>query len=59
MRPLFCAMKYAVVGRGLGKLAAKGDGLIFTYGYDAGRKAPVPEATVVAIRELENNSSLT
>ena len=46
-------MNYAVVSRGHGKLAADGDGLIVTYDYDAGRKAPVPEATVAAIRELE------
>ena len=49
-------MEYAVVSHQHGRLAADGDGLIVTYDYDAGRKAPVPEAAVDAIRKLENNN---
>ena len=49
-------MEYAVVSHQHGRLAADGDGLIVTYDYDAGRKAPVPEAAVEAIRKLENNN---
>ena len=49
-------MDYAVASRQHGRLAAEGDGLIVTYDYDAARKAPVPEATVAAIRHLENNN---
>jgi len=46
-------MEYAVVSHQHGRLAADGDGLIVTFDYDAGRKAPVPEATVTAINNLE------
>lgn len=46
-------MEYAVASRNHGRLAAEGDGLIVTYDYDAGRKAPIPEATRAAIDALE------
>jgi acyl-CoA thioester hydrolase len=46
-------MEYAVASRNHGRIAAEGDGLIVTFDYDAKRKAPVPEAAVAAIGELE------
>ena len=48
-------MKYAVVSRQHGRLAAEGDGLIVTYDYQAGRKANVPTEAVAAIRALEGS----
>ena len=50
-------MEYAVASRNHGRVAAEGDGLIVTYDYDAGHKAPVPEMTVAAIGQLENEST--
>ena len=46
-------MEYAVASRNHGRIAAEGDGLIVTYDYDAQRKAPIPEATRMAIDTLE------
>jgi acyl-CoA thioester hydrolase len=46
-------MAYAVVSHRHGKLAAEGDGLIVSYDYAAGRKAPLPEPIAAAIRTLE------
>lgn len=46
-------MLYAVVSQRHGKLAAEGEGLLVSYDYRAGRKAPIPDLVRRAIEELE------
>lgn len=47
-------MEYRVVSRKLGEVAAEGGGVVVSYHYGEGRKAPLPEAVRRRIRELED-----
>lgn len=42
-----------IVSQKLGVIAAEGEGVIVSYDYRAGRKAPLPPEVVAAIRQLE------
>jgi acyl-CoA thioester hydrolase len=44
------AMEYRVVSGHSGEIAADGTGLVVSYDYRAGRKAPLPEAVRAALR---------
>ncbi len=46
-------MEYLVVGQRSGKAAANGSGLIVTYDYQAGKKAPLPAELLQSLRTLE------
>lgn len=46
-------MLYRVVSHRHGKLAAEGEGLVVTFDYEAGHKAPVPEEISRRIGQLE------
>lgn len=50
------SMEYRLVSRALGAVAAEGEGLLVSYDYPAGRKAPLPEPVRAAIAELETGS---
>lgn len=44
--------EYRVVSHGLGEVAAEGEGVVVSYDYVAGRKAPIPDAVREAIDAL-------
>ncbi|HET6231824.1 MAG TPA: thioesterase family protein [Longimicrobiaceae bacterium] len=46
-------MEYRLVSRKLGEVAADGGGVLVSYDYGAGRKAPLPDAVRAAIERLE------
>jgi acyl-CoA thioester hydrolase len=46
-------MEYRLVSRKLGEMAADGGGVLVSYDYGAGRKAPLPHAVRAAIERLE------
>jgi acyl-CoA thioester hydrolase len=46
------SMDYVVWSEALGEIAASGEGLIVSYDYAAGRKAPLPEAVRAAMERL-------
>ncbi len=46
-------MEYRVVSRKTGEVAAEGEGVLVSYDYPAGRKAPLPAAVREAIERLE------
>ncbi len=49
-------MEYVVVGHRLGKIAAQGAGLIVTFDYEAGKKAPLPEDVRERLESLERTA---
>ncbi len=49
-------MRYRVVSNVQGEVAADGGGLIVSFDYGAGRKAPLPEKVRALIAELEGGS---
>ena len=48
-------MEYVVVGHRAGQVAAQGSGLIVTYDYRAGRKAPIPDSVRERTIEIERD----
>ena len=46
-------MEYAIASATAGRIAADGEGLIVSYDYRAGAKAPLPAPVLSAIRALE------
>lgn len=46
-------MDYAVASEKLGRVAATGDGVVVSFDYEAGEKAPLPNSWLDAIRSLE------
>ena len=46
-------MRYAVLSRRLGRLAAEGEGILVCFDYRRGRKASVPEKLKTRIAELQ------
>ena len=49
-------MEYAVASAASGRIAAEGDGLVVSYDYRAGARAPLPAAVLSAIRALEDRN---
>lgn len=49
-------MEYRLISRALGQLAAEGQGLLVSYDYGHGQKAPLPEVIRRAIEALEGKS---
>lgn len=49
-------MQFRIVSEKLRKIAAEGDGLIVSYNYREGRKAPIPEDVRKKIEKLEGRS---
>ena len=49
-------MEFAVVSTELGRVAASGEGVIVSYDYDYGRKAPLPPSWREAIERIEGRT---
>ena len=49
-------MRHRIVSEKLQKVAAEGDGLIVSYDYREGRKAPIPDEVRKKIEQLEGRS---
>jgi acyl-CoA thioester hydrolase len=49
-------MDYCVVSEALGRVAAKGQGLIVAYDYNKGEKAPLPAEARKRIEALESSN---
>jgi acyl-CoA thioester hydrolase len=50
-------MEYRLVSRAQGEVAAEGGGVLVSYDYAAGRKAPLPEPVRAAIERLEGGGA--
>jgi len=50
-------MEYRIVSRKLGKIATHGQGLVVSYDYRNGRRAPIPESVRNAVTALERKDA--